>query len=317
MSQAEVAVVRCRGYDDAPAVARSAAECLDLAGGARALFRRGDRVLLKPNLLSVMPAESGVNTHPAAVRAVAETALAVGARVCIGDSPAFARLEDVCDACGVGDVARELGIPIRPFCRPAWVPCRLAEAPFRGFFVDREVLDADVVVNLPKLKAHRQAGFTGAIKNLYGCMPGKRKAFYHARMHGDRRFAAFVAAFAATVAPAITLVDAVVVMHRTGPKGGDLLPMGLLFAGRDPFAVDAVIAQVIGAPESHNMLVTAGRQMGIGTTDLSAIRVRGADPLPAVEFRHPMLVGTSFSLPRVARSAWRSFLIAHLGFPEH
>ena len=120
-------------------------------------------------------------------------------------------------------------------------------------------------------------------------MPGKRKAWHHARVPGDARFAAFLAAFAATVAPAFHLVDGVVAMHRDGPKGGEILPMGLLFAGRDPFAVDAVIARVIGIRETDNLLVNAARRLKLGTTRLDQIAfpALAPDQLAPISFQHP------------------------------
>lgn len=316
--RAEVGLVRCEGYGDYAAVRAAVAESFGLFGGIGAFVRPGQRVLLKPNLLSALPAESGVNTHPSVVRAVAEAAIEAGGSVSIGDSPAFSRLDDTCAACGLDRVARDLGIPIVAFNRPVWVPTRAPRGPARGFKVDQAVLDADVVINIAKLKSHGQLGFTGAAKNLYGCMPGKRKAWYHAYMHGDRLFSAFVAAFAATVRPAFSLVDAIVAMHRAGPKRGDLLPMDLLVGGLDPFAVDTFLSRLIAIPEADNLVVNAARRLGLGVTDPERIDVRGLDPasLPPIEFRHPMLVGTAFSLPRVVRSAWRSFVISRFRLPE-
>lgn len=319
MRRAAVGLVRCAGYEEYAAVRAAVRESFDLFGGIAALVRPGQRVLLKPNLLSALPAEAGVNTHPSVVRAVAEEALEAGGVVSIGDSPAFSRLDDTCAACGLDQVARELGIPIVPFNRPVWVPTRVPHGPARGFKVDRAVLDADVVINIPKLKSHGQLGFTAAAKNLYGCMPGKRKAWYHARMHGDRLFAAFLAAFAETVRPAFNLVDAILAMHRTGPKRGDLLPVGLLVGGSDPFAVDTFLSRLIAIPDADNLIVNAARRLGLGVTDPERIDFRGIDPatLPPIEFKHPMLVGTAFSLPRVVRSAWRSFIISRFRLPEN
>ena len=142
MRRAAVGLVRCAGYEEYAAVRAAVRESFDLFGGIAALVRPGQRVLLKPNLLSALPAEAGVNTHPSVVRAVAEEALEAGGVLSIGDSPAFSRLDDTCAACGLDQVARELGIPIVPFNRPVWVPTRVPHGPARGFKVDRAVLTA-------------------------------------------------------------------------------------------------------------------------------------------------------------------------------
>lgn len=313
-----VAIIRCTGYTDYPAVKQAVTECFAACGGITTLVSPGQQVLLKPNLLAVSAPDAGVNTHPSIVRAVAELVLEAGGLPFLGDSPAFARLETVCEACGITAVAHDLGIPIHSFTDPVWIPCRVTGSPARGYFIDRAVRDAPVRINLPKLKAHRQLGFSGAAKNLYGCMPGKRKAWQHAHYPRDPLFAAYQAGLAATVLPVFTVVDAIVAMHRDGPKGGDLLPMGLLLAGSDPFAVDSLTAQLIRIPPENDLIGAAAHRLGLGVTDPEQITVRGVDPrtLPAIPFRHPLLVGTSFSLPRLARSIWRSFLINHLGRPE-
>ncbi|MBI3948271.1 MAG: DUF362 domain-containing protein [Armatimonadetes bacterium] len=317
MATAEVALVGCEGYESAAGVRRAAAECFRLLGGIGAVVRPGQRVLLKPNLLAAVPAAVPANTHPSVVAAVAELALEAGAEVWIGDSPAFPRLESVCRASGLDQVARRLGVRIVPFRRPVVVPSR-APAVVSAVKVDRAVFEADVVINIPKLKTHRQLGFTAAAKNLYGCMPGKRKAWHHSRIPGDHRFAAFLAAFAATVPASFHLVDAVVAMHRDGPTGGDPLPVGLLVAGCDPFAVDALIARLIHLPDTHDLIGRAARELGPEVTDPERIVVRGLEPgaLPEIPFRHAALVGTSFTMPRVLRSAARSFLISRLGRRE-
>ena len=186
--RAAVGLVRCAGYEEYAAVRTAVRESFDLFGGIAALVRPGQRVLLKPNLLSALPAEAGVNTHPSVVRAVAEEALEAGGVLSIGDSPAFSRLDDTCAACGLDRVARELGIPIVPFNRPVWVPTRVPHGPARGFKVDRAILDADVVINIPKLKSHGQLGSRRRRTCMDACRAAEGVA--HAYMHGDRRFAA-------------------------------------------------------------------------------------------------------------------------------
>ncbi|MCC2668842.1 MAG: iron-sulfur cluster-binding domain protein, partial [Armatimonadetes bacterium] len=248
-----VALTRCASY--APAAVETA---LDLAlghlGGLERYVRAGDRVLVKPNLLTAQPPENAATTHPQVLDALLARLLDLGARPTLGDSPAFGWVAGVAEACGVAAVARRYGVPVVDFTSP--VPVSSVRPEVRKRFVtDRQVLDADVVINVAKLKAHRQLGFTGATKNLYGCMPGKRKAYFHfERGNHDADFARLIAAFAYSIPVTLNLLDGIVAMQRDGPSGGDPRPLGVLIAGTDPISVDAVAAEIIRQPEADRLL---------------------------------------------------------------
>jgi uncharacterized protein (DUF362 family) len=310
-----VGLVRCRSYE--PAEVDAALErALALVGGLEAFVRRGDRVLLKPNLVSGQPAAAAATTHPQVVEALLARRVDRGAEVRIGDGPAFDWVPRVAAKCGIATVAERYGAKLADFTQPVVVESARPEV-IRRFTVDREVLDADVVINLPKLKSHRQLGFTGACKNLYGCMPGKKKAYYHfARGNRDMDFARLLAAFAYTVAPQLNIADGIVAMERDGPVGGDPRPLGALAAGTDPAAVDAVLGAVIGAPEEDSLVLNACRTLRLGAPDLDKIDVRGeaVAELVVPDFVHAYLIGVRFSPGRLARSVWRNFLITRLGY---
>ncbi|MBI3912027.1 MAG: DUF362 domain-containing protein [Armatimonadetes bacterium] len=307
-----VSLVRCPSYEQA-ALGAALDRALAPLGGLEAFVRRGDRVLVKPNLLAGEPSERATTTHPALIETLLRRLLDLGARPVIGDDPAFGTLERVCEACGVAEVARRYGVPLTPFNRPMWVKSpRPRVRP--TFCIDQAALEADVILNVPKLKAHRQLYFTAAIKSLYGCMPGKRKAFWHMACGPDARFARLLVAFAYTVRPALTVVDGVVAMERDGPKGGDPFPLGLLFAGTDVAAVDTLIAAVIHARPADSLLLNAACQLDIGTPWMAKIAVAG-ESLAAcarADFRLPDLVGTFFSPTRLARSIWRNYRMTRL-----
>ena len=242
--RAAVGLVRCAGYEEYAAVRTAVRESFDLFGGIAALVRPGQRVLLKPNLLSALPAEAGVNTHPSVVRAVAEEALEAGGVLSIGDSPAFSRLDDTAPRAASTRWPR-LGIPIVPFNRPVWVPARAMARRASG---RPRHPGPDVVINIPAQVA-RAARFTAAAKNLYGCMPGKRKAWSRPCMATassppssprlrDRR-------------PAFNLVDAILAMHRPARSGATSCQSSLL-VGDPPFAVDTFLSRLIAIPDADN-----------------------------------------------------------------
>lgn len=304
------ALVRCSTYE--PRLVEAAVDrALQLLGGLEQFVKRGNRVLVKPNLLTGQPPEHAATTHPQIVEAVLARLVDLGAQPTIGDSPAFGRVVKVAESCGVGAVARKYGVPIVEFASPMTVASPRPEV-MRHFVVERVVAEADVVINLPKLKSHRQLGFTGALKNLYGCMPGKRKAYYHmARGGKDADFAQLVSAFAYAIAPELNLADGVIAMHRDGPTGGDPRPVGVLAASADPAAVDAVLEGIIRPPREDSLMLNACRTLRLGTPDLDRIDLRGESiaELAVPDFIHPSLIGVRFSPIRLARSVWRNFLI--------
>ncbi|HEU4752168.1 MAG TPA: DUF362 domain-containing protein [Armatimonadota bacterium] len=311
----QVALVRCAAYEPA-IVAAALNEALELLGGLERFVRRGDRVLVKPNLLTAQPPESAATTHPQIVDALLARLSDLGAKARIGDSPAFGWVRQVAEGCGVAEVARRYGAPLVEFTRPVAVKSARPEV-LPEFRIDREVVEADVVINLPKLKAHRQLGFTGAVKNLYGCMPGKRKAYYHvARGNRDSDFARLVAAFAYTVRPALNLADAVVAMEREGPTRGDPRPVAALVAGADAAGVDAALAGLIRPREADNLILNACRALGLGFPDTDKIDLLGGSlaEMAIPDFVHPYLIGVRFSPGRLARSTWRNFLITRFGY---
>jgi uncharacterized protein (DUF362 family) len=313
-----VSLVRCTSYE--PAAVETA---LDLAlghlGGLDRFVGSGDRVLVKPNLLTAQPAENAATTHPQVLDALLARLLDLGARPSIGDSPAFGWVETVAGACGIADVARRYGVPLLDFTRPAPVPSVRPEVR-KQFVTDRSVLEADVVINVAKLKAHRQLGFTGATKNLYGCMPGKRKAYFHfERGNRDADFARLIAAFAYSIPVTLNLLDGIVAMQRDGPSGGDPRPLGALIAGTDSISVDAVAAEVIRQPEPDRLLLHACRELRLGSPQVDTIELRGETvrDMAVADFIHPLLVGVRFSPGRLARSVWRNFLITRWGYDPH
>jgi len=174
---------------------------------------------------------------------------------------------------------------------------------------DPRVLEADVVVNIPKLKAHTQARLTGAVKNLYGCVPGRRKVWWHVQArHNLARFCDMLVENARAMQAGLTVVDAVVAMEGQGPRRGTPRQVGLVVAGDDVVAVDAVLCALVGLPADRCEVLKAAARRGIGTPAMEAIRMVG-EPLEKVRvegFRWPEeLEDISFDVPRLARGALR------------
>ena len=182
-------------------------------------------------------------TNPAIVRSVCEYLLDHGATVRIGDSPTFGKTTEMAAKIGLTSTLEGLPVSLVNFDRARTV--RFSCGPSVG--IACEVLDSDLIVSLPKLKAHHQMGITGAVKNVYGCVAGLRKPILHF-LHGDRgcRFEHMLLELWQRIPPSVSLMDAVRAMHVHGPTKGEPYPLGLLGASSSPVALDTSVLSILG-----------------------------------------------------------------------
>jgi len=240
----------------------------------RRFVRPGMRVLLKPNLLNDAGLDRATTTHPAVIRAVAELVLEAGGEVWIGDSPAGPIDENprIWRATGATEVAEELGVQLVPFESVVWKQVE----PSLNYFVAAPVLEADLVIDLPKLKTHVLTLYTGAVKNLYGVIPGTRKREPHLRAPGVRDFSPVLVDLLGLVRPRLSILDGVIGLEGNGPGvGGTPRPYGLLAASEDAVALDAVIARALGYRPGQVLHLSLAQARGLGVADLNAIVVEG------------------------------------------
>lgn len=205
-------------------------------------FARGERVLVKPNLVSRVNPELSC-THPEVVRAVCVHLLDCGARPTVADSPAFGSAGRVASACGLTEALRDLGLRVATLDRPA--PLALSDGGHIG--LSRRALEADRILSVAKLKTHGQFRLTASTKNLFGTVCGCRKALAHVRL-GDipGRMERLVLDVRRALPPAIGLVDGITAMHRGGPIHGEAFALGLLGCSPDTLALDAALSGLLG-----------------------------------------------------------------------
>ena len=293
---------RVEGYGEA-GLRRAVEAGWDSLGADAPPFRAGDRVLLKPNLLAGRRPEKAVTTHPDMIAAVAGFLKDRGCRVALGDGPSIESTRRVVTVCGYDPVCARFGVEVVPFEHGRDVPSRHRRW-FPRLHLWEGLAGFDHVVNLPKLKTHTQMTLTLGVKNLFGCVPGKRKAAYHLSA-GDspERFARLMLEIWETVRPSLTVLDGVVAMEGNGPNLGDPRPVGLVALSPDALALDAVIGALVGLPPERHPIVAEARAAGIPGANAGELDVRGR---PAQEMAVP-----DFRLPKPADVQWRlpSFLV--------
>jgi len=245
-----VSLARCPSYDE-DEVQKALSSVLAPLGGMGTFVAPGMRVLLKPNLLSARSPEQAVTTHPAVVRAVVEAVQACGGVPVIGDSPGGQNTPSSYDALlkttGIMDVIEATGCEYVFFDEDAVTVPSPDGVVFRRFTIARAVADADAVICLPKLKTHQLTAYSGAVKILYGYIPGITKAAYHLHAGRDREvFADLLLDLHAALPPSLSIMDAVVGMEGKGPQSGDPRDVGLIVASASCTALDYVAASVVG-----------------------------------------------------------------------
>lgn len=227
-------------------------EKIDHLCGAIALsLRPGDTVLLKPNLISAQRADGLACTHQEFIAAMATWCLDHSVRVVVGDSPAFGSARGVMQAVGISKALQGLPVRMLNFNR-----CRRVVLA-GGIVVDlaEQLLECDMLINLPKVKAHSQLCVSLAIKNLFGSVVGMHKAWYHLR-YGDRtdRFAGLLVDLLAVLPAGATLVDGIVAMHADGPVKGRPFQLGVLAGSLNPVALETALMDILGIAHDRNPL---------------------------------------------------------------
>jgi len=324
---AAVSLVRCADYqpqliDEAFQLALAPFGGLRGASGFTRTISRGSKVLLKPNFLRAAPAEAALSPHPQFVRVLLEELLSLGAEVKIGDSPAFGTARGVAEATGIAAVADALGVPVVEFRNP--IKRDAAGFTAGSLQIDREVLESDAVINLCKLKSHSQMLMTGAVKNLFGCITGKRKPLWHMRL-GDRDnlFAELMVALYREIGPVMSICDAVLAMEGNGPGKGDPRKVGLLLAAEDGVALDTVLADIVGHQSQDLRILRAARDLGCGTSRLDDIELHGDISLLEArveDWKLPEPMDIAFGPMQVLRSAIKQIGIRSrhlLETPDH
>jgi uncharacterized protein (DUF362 family)/Pyruvate/2-oxoacid:ferredoxin oxidoreductase delta subunit len=262
-------------------------EMMDLF--CRDAIKAGSRVLIKPNLLLPAAPDRAIVTHPLIVRASAEYALDRGAKVRISDSNAMGSFEKVIAESGLKDALRGMDVELSELKASTLVD---VGEPFKKIEIAKDALEADVVVNLPKLKTHVQMRMTLGVKNLFGCIVGLRKPEWHFRTGVNREmFAKLLVKIHQAINPAVTIMDGILCLEGEGPgKSGDPRPLGVMMASDNTFALDSVACTMVGMNPDSLFTIKAAGEMGLMP---ETIEVMGE--LPAVhDFKFPDMVPLVF-----------------------
>jgi uncharacterized protein (DUF362 family)/ferredoxin len=260
-------VRRCANYDRA--VITPVVRALLDAGGMGDRVSAGATVLVKPNLMSAREPDRAVTTHPAVTRAVVAYFGEKDCRVLLGDSPsgALKGVRRVWNNTGTAAVAAETGAELVNFESYGSVRRAVGGRFIRGIYVTKAVEEADVVVSVAKLKTHSLTVMSGAVKNLFGLVPGLAKAELHRKAPHPADFGELLVDLLPVLRPSYTVVDAVVGMAGDGPASGDLYPFGFVAGGADPAQLDVFLAGCLGMKPGDVDSVRVSLERGLVSRD--------------------------------------------------
>lgn len=272
-------VVRCESYDQS--VMNEAVSRHFAALKVEDMLFPGVRVLIKPNLIAPRKPESAATTHPALIRAVALWLREKGVQnITLADSPGGlytpAMLDTVYAASGMKALSDVLALNHDTGFQTRPCPAGFENTSFN---LINPVCEADLIIDMAKLKTHSMTRLSAGVKNLFGCIPGLQKPELHYRHPNIEGFSNMLVELAKLVAPQVTVIDAIDCMEGNGPTGGTVRRLGLTLASRDVFAQDWFAATLTGMPpESVGKLARAKER---GWLNPDAIELTGDAPIYA------------------------------------
>ena len=231
------------------------------------------RVVLKPNLTCLDPAMAyAANTSTELVAAVVRVLQERTADITVGESdminaPNVYPAELAFEVSGLDRLSSELGFKLVNWSKEPTRP--VPSALLSGFEMPIGLLDADVVISLPVLKTHGQSYYTGALKNMWGCVPRFDRFLLHRRLHEC------IAEVNAILRPSLAIMDAIVGIEGRGPTYGNPRRLDLVLSSTDLVALDATAARLVGLDPGMAKHISLARRKGLGETEASAIIVDG------------------------------------------
>jgi uncharacterized protein (DUF362 family)/Pyruvate/2-oxoacid:ferredoxin oxidoreductase delta subunit len=312
--RSSVSIIKCQSYDGEE-VLKGLRQAIDLIGGIETFVKKGDHVLLKPNLLYGKAPEKAVTTHPSIVRGMIQIIREAEGIPFIGDSPSIGSLMRAAEKAGIKRVADEMNCPLVEFDQPV-LPPKGGEKFFKQLEIDRTVLEADVIINLPKWKTHGLMLLTLGVKNLFGCVPGTKKALWHLRAGEDRKvFAQMLVDLYEIVNPSLTLLDGILGMEGNGPNSGHPVQLGLLLASRDPVSLDQIVCELLGLPRESLPTNRVALEKGLAKDGIEVVGER-VEEVRIPHFRLPTLSEPAWNLPGFLRRALKNALTSKPVFDE-
>jgi len=298
----KVIIQECKNYE-LESIIEKINSAVEILGGWDKYVKPQDKVLLKVNLIGPLSSDSAAVTHSEFVRAMVRILKGRNCNVWIGDSSGgaiagIAPTAQALKASGYVKVAEEEGAEIKNFDREGVVAVRPESQCEETMYIAKPMFDADVVINLPKLKTHSAQIFTGAVKNVFGCIPGLRKAKYHKMAPDLSNFGEIICDIHRATKIQLHIMDGIMAMQGEGPTAGSAYQANKILVSEDPLALDVVAAKMLGIDVEDIPILKTARKRNLGESFLKNITLAGDyEQVPRLD---------SFKFPKRFRRAKKS-----------
>ena len=244
------------------------------------LVNRDTKILIKPNMLIRHTPDKAVTTNPVVVDCVIAVLKEFGAKaenITLADSSGGPASRGVIqgnyNTCGFSLVAEKHNVNL--YTKMSSRTLKTDGVMVKEFEVMRPAAESDVIINLAKFKTHVMTGMTGAVKNMFGVVPGLKKAEFHMRFPDKENFANMLIDLCQAVKPTFTIVDGIQAMEGDGPAGGSVRNLGLLLAGSDPYKIDMAMAYIMGFEAENLPVLKAAMDRGLAPARLEMTDITG------------------------------------------
>lgn len=275
----KIHITKCDNYEYSN-VEQAVRECFEELPELKEKLFKGAKVLVKTNLLMRKNPEDAVTTHPVIIEAIVRYLQALGCKPIIGDSPGGPynewNLKGVYKAAGMTAVAERTGCELNFDTSVVEVQNEKAKL-LKTMQIIKVAHDVDFVISAAKLKTHGMMTYTGAVKNLFGVIPGIIKAEYHFKMNNTANFAEHLVDICEYVSPVISIIDAIDCMEGDGPSAGVKKHVGLVMASSNPYALDVAAATVAGINPQLIPTIGAAEKRGLSSADAKDLEITGVN----------------------------------------
>lgn len=274
--KSKVILLPCKTYEEEQVYAQMKAG-LSLLGGLSAIAGKEEKILLKPNLLKKAEVERAVITHPVVVGAFARLLREEGYKhVVLADSCGNGTTTKVIKGTGMDTYLEKYDIPAIDYTQGVHVDYSQG-VQAKEFVIPKELLEADCVISLSKMKTHALERITGAVKNSYGFVYGLHKAKGHTQYPSADSFARMLIDLNRYIGPRLYIMDGITAMEGNGPGSGDPVNMNVILMSKDPVALDTVFCRLIDLKPELVPTNYHGEKMGLGTCKEAEIQILTPD----------------------------------------
>lgn len=272
---------------------------------------KSGKVLIKPNFLRPSPSEKAIITHPDVIKSAIFLFKDLGAKIIIGDSPGFGNIHKVIEKAGLSDFLKKTNVKVSDFSKTKKV--KIEGYLFKEIDLPVDILEADCICNIPKLKTHQMMFLTMAVKNLYGCIYGLKKVSYHLTAGKNYDvFATLLIDIYSAIRPKINILDGIVGMEGDGPSSGEPRNFSFLAISSDALILDTVVTKLLDIPIEKVPYLNIAKKLGLIQTHLDKTAIVKLDDIVVKpKIKYPPNYATNFSVPKFINNFINSFFISY------